>query len=118
MKRIAYKLLLGLLLICPVCERGRMYATQFTMHQYCPRCGAPFQRSTGEATGGMAITLVLVMAMGMAMGIPLVILTPISLWVALGCVGSLMIVFAVVFYRHARGLWVSILYLLGGLSEG
>ncbi len=118
MKRIAYKLLLGLLLICPVCERGRLYATQFTMHQYCPRCGAPFQRSTGEATGGMAITLVLVMAMGMGMGIPLVILTPISLWAAGGCLGSLMMVFAVVFYRHARGLWVSILYLLGGLSEG
>ena len=84
MQRIAHTLLLGFLMICLVCERGRMYATQFTMHQYCPRCGTPFQRSTGEATGGMAITLVVVAAMGMGMGIPLVVLTPISPWVAFG----------------------------------
>jgi hypothetical protein len=65
----------------------------------------------------MVITLVVVAAMGMGMGIPLVVLPPISPWVAFGCLGSLMIMFGVVLYRNARGLWVSILYLLGALSE-
>ncbi len=117
MKRIGYKLLLGLLLICPVCERGRMFATLFRMHRHCPRCRVTFEQSSGEATGAMAITLVVIAGMSMAIGIPLVVLTPISPWVLIGCLSIVVIVVGTLFYRNARGLWVSILYLFGALSE-
>ncbi len=117
MKRIGYTLLLGLLLICPACERGGMYARPFTMNRNCPRCGFRFERSPGEATGGMAITLVVVGAMSMAIGIPLVVLTPISPWLVIGFLTIFIIVVGSLFYRNARGLWVSIMYLLGATSE-
>ncbi len=117
MKRILYKLLLGLLLICPVCERGGMFARPFTMHRNCPQCGFRFERSSGEATGGMAITLVIIGGMSMAIGIPLVVLTPISPWVVIAFLSVFIIVAGTLFYRNARGLWVSILYVLGATSE-
>lgn len=117
MKHTFGKLLLGFLLICPVCEHGRMYATQWRMHQYCPRCGAPFEHDKGEVTGAMAITLVLFSAINVICGSLLVVLTPISPFVVIGFFGVFMLVAGTLFYRHARGLWVSFLYLSGSLWE-
>ncbi len=117
MKRTLSKLLLGFLLICPVCERGRMYATQWRMHQYCPQCGTPFERSTGEATGAMAITLVFVTVINLVVGTLLVVLTDIPVWFVLGVFLFFTLVVGPLFYRQARGLWVSFLYLIGALEE-
>ena len=117
MKRTLSKLVLGFFLICPVCERGRMYATQWRMHQYCPQCGVPFEHDKGEVTGAMAITLVLFSAITVICGSLLVVLTPISPFVVIGFFGVFTLVAGAMFYRHARGLWVSFLFLSGAMFE-
>lgn len=110
-------LLDGLLLRCPRCHRGRMFARGFTMNQACPRCGLPFERASGEITGGMGVNTVVTLAfitvgslvLGMNPAVPLV---PLLLGLALFA-----IVFPIAFYRSSRGLWASFLYLTGDNAE-
>ena len=106
----------GLLLRCPRCHRGRMFARGFTMHRDCPRCGLEFERASGEVTGGMAINLVLTLFVVMVGSLfalsPTVPLLPLLLGL-----GLFAIVFPIAFYRSSRGLWASFLYITGDNRE-
>lgn len=111
--RIVRSLWEGLALICPLCHRGRMFRSRFSMHRACPTCGAVFEREEGARTGGMYINIVVT---GVIFGIGFVameVLTPLSdtaiflFWMAF------MLLFPIVFYPHTRGLWVGIINLLG-----
>jgi uncharacterized protein (DUF983 family) len=109
------KLWLGLRLRCPYCEQGRMFCGLFTMDERCSVCGARYERQAGESIGGTLINLVAVelltviglIATQVLLRPPL--LFQIVFWI------SFNILFVILFYRHARGLWVSISYLSGGV---
>lgn len=116
MVRIIRALLLGLLLICPACGRGRMFRSFFTMNVRCPNCGVIFERDPGEITGGMGVNTVVsstlgfvLMAIGLIAGVP-------TLPLIAGLV-VFMLGFPVLFYRHARGVWTGFLYLSGAMFE-
>lgn len=112
---VVRKLLVGFLLRCPNCERGRMFRGLFKMEKTCPNCGVRFERADGEALGGMMVNLVLAEMLSIggffiteaAFHPPL--LTQIAVW------GSFNVIFCVLFYRHARALWVSVAYLTGSV---
>ncbi len=117
MFRMLRALLDGLLLRCPRCHTGKMFAHGFTMRQSCPRCGLEFERSAGEITGGMGIntvvTLLVITIGSLVFGLnPAVPLGPLLLGLALFAIG-----FPILFYRSSRGLWASVLYLTGHNSE-
>jgi uncharacterized protein (DUF983 family) len=110
-------LLYGLFLICPVCRQGKIFHSLFTINQRCPNCRVVFERDPGEVTGGMAITLVLVSTIGVVGGGLLALLTDLSVvWLLVGF-SVFTVLFGLLFYRHARGLWVSVLYLSGSMFE-
>jgi uncharacterized protein (DUF983 family) len=116
MGRILRALLAGLLLTCPACRHGDMFRGAFRMNVRCPACGVIFERDSGEITGGIAInslvtsTLAVVLAAYLAFsGMPVLL--------ELGGLTLFVIAFALLFYRHARGLWTSILYLTGDMFE-
>jgi uncharacterized protein (DUF983 family) len=117
MRRTLYVLLLGFMLRCPVCHRGKMFASLFKMHPRCPHCGVVFERHAGEVTGGMAITLVLVSTITVVSGSLLAVLTTISPLLIIGALSLFTVVVGLLFYRHARGLWVSFLYLSDSMFE-
>lgn len=107
----------GLLLRCPRCHTGRMFARGFTMNTACPNCGLPFEKATGEITGGMGIntvaTLAVITVLSLVFGLnPSVPLAPLLLGLALFA-----IVFPILFYRSSRGLWASFLYMTGDNTE-
>jgi uncharacterized protein (DUF983 family) len=107
----------GLLLRCPRCHSGRIFARGFTMNKICPTCRLPFEKATGEITGGMGInivvTLVIIIVCALVFGLnPAVPLAPLLIGLALFA-----ILFPIAFYRSSRGLWVSILYLTGDNEE-
>jgi uncharacterized protein (DUF983 family) len=117
MIRMLRAILDGLLLRCPRCERGRMFARRFTMYRSCPVCGLPFEQASGEITGGMGInivlTLLVIIVSALALGRdPAIPLPPL-----LGGLALFAIAFPILFYRSSRGLWVSLLYLTGNNSE-
>lgn len=110
-------LLDGLLLRCPRCHTGKMFAHGFTMRHTCPNCGLEFERATGEITGGMGIntvvTLLMITAASLFFGLnPSIPLLPLILGLALFA-----ILFPIAFYRSSRGLWASVLYLTGDNAE-
>jgi uncharacterized protein (DUF983 family) len=116
MLRVVRAFLDGLLLRCPRCHSGRMFASWFRMRRACPTCGLPFERASGEITGGMGFnivaTLALVIVTAVVVGFSSVPLLP-----ALLAMGALAVLFPIVFYPFSRGLWVGLLYLTGDNAE-
>jgi uncharacterized protein (DUF983 family) len=117
MRRTLHILLLGLILKCPVCQCGKMFASLFDMHARCPHCGVVFEHDAGEVTGAIAIALTVLLAfVGVAGGV-LALMTTIHAAVLIGGLALATTLFGLLFYRHARGLWVSFLYLSGAMFE-
>jgi uncharacterized protein (DUF983 family) len=109
------KLWMGLRLRCPNCEQGHMFSGLFKIETLCPHCGARFERMSGESIGGTLINLSLAEVLSMGgylltqwlFSPPLVF--QLTFWVTFN------LLFIVFFYRHARGVWVSVAYLLGSV---
>ena len=93
-----------------------MFRSLFVMNVRCPTCNIVFERDNGEVTGGMAINTALMCLIAVAGGV-LAITTSIPTGQLLLGVATIMILFGVFFYRHARALWVGILLLAGTINE-
>ena len=110
-----HKLLVGLRLRCPNCERGHLFHGLFTMDETCPYCGVRYERREGESIGGTMINLACaeVLSMGGYIVTQALFAPPLAFqltfWVAFN------IIFIVLFYRHARGIWASLSFLSGGV---
>lgn len=108
----------GLRLRCPSCHQGRMFVSLFQMRRSCPVCGLPFERADGEVSGGMAMNFI---ATGIVITVGSLyfgLFSTIALWLVLSGLGLFAIVFPIVFYPCSRGLWASLLFLMGANSEG
>lgn len=117
MKHTLHILWIGLRLTCPACQRGKMYKSLFDMHARCPHCGVVFEQDAGEVTGAIAICMtVLLTFIGVAGGV-LALLTTIPAGILILGLSIFTTLFGILFYRHARGLWVSFLFLSGAMFE-
>ena len=116
MFRVLRVLYVTMLLSCPACQRGRMFRSLFQMNVRCPVCGVVFERDAGEVTGAMAINTALMSLMAI-IGAVLAIITTIPTGWLIGGTAAVMIFFGVFFYRHARAVWVGILFLTGAIFE-
>jgi uncharacterized protein (DUF983 family) len=97
----------GLLLRCPVCGQGKLFRSAFGMHQQCPVCHFVYEREEGYFTSAIAIDLVVSELIVTAVALPLAANPSISIMtVLLWCI-PLSILLPVIFYRHSRGLWMS-----------
>ncbi len=110
------KMFVGFMLRCPNCEQGKLFSGgSFEMNQTCPNCGVRFERQSGESLGGMMINLVTAELLTIGGWILTEVLfdfpwVPVlAFWVAFN------ILFCIAFYRSARGIWVSISYMGGGV---
>jgi uncharacterized protein (DUF983 family) len=116
MFRVLRVLYVTMLLRCPACQRGRMFRSLFQMNVRCPVCGVVFERDAGEVTGAMAINTALMSLMAIV-GAVLAIITTIPTGWLIGGTAVVMIFFGVFFYRHARAVWVGVLFLTGAIFE-
>lgn len=107
----------GLILRCPRCHQGRMFDHGMHMRGECPVCGLPFERSSGEITGGMCINACLTQSIVFVLG-------AVAGWYAWIWLGPLLLLLVAIsiaipiaFYKPSRGLWASIIYLTGDNEE-
>jgi len=107
----------GLRLICPACRYGRMFRSLWTMNLRCPVCGIIFERDAGEVTGGMWINATVTSTLIVIPALYFALFTSVSIGLLIGALAVFTVVFGLWFYRPARGLWVSILYLTGSIDE-
>jgi uncharacterized protein (DUF983 family) len=114
--QILHKSWVGLSLRCPNCEQGKMFDGLLHMLKECPVCGVRFERQSGESVGGMYFNL----GIAELITIPGFLLIDtlfhppfiphVLFWLAFT------VLFCLFFYRHARGLWVAISHLTGGVQ--
>lgn len=109
------KLSIGLRRRCPECERGQIFASHFQINATCAYCGVRFERSSGDAVGGVYINVAVAEFTAMT-GFFLVhtlfhppMLAQLFIWI------PYVLVFSILFYPYARGLWVGVMYLTGGI---
>lgn len=114
-RRALHVLSLGLRLRCPACGCGRLFSRGIHMRPTCPYCHVRFERSYGESLGAVYLNT------GATLGLALIgffsvdaafsppVLDQLVLW------GGFSLVFPMLSFRAARGLWVSIAYLTGGV---
>lgn len=109
-------MLMGFLLRCPNCEKGKLFSGgSFDINPTCPNCGVRFERQSGESLGGMMINLVTAEILTVGGWILTEVLFDfpwqytLAFWVVFN------IVFCIAFYRSARGIWVAISYMGGGV---
>ena len=105
----------GFRLRCPCCGHGRLFKTAFVMYDRCSGCDEKFEREPGQWFGAVYFNLGLTLAVavtGFVMTQTFTALTmsqQVALWTPVAGLGPL------VFYRHAKGLWTSVIFLGEGL---
>jgi uncharacterized protein (DUF983 family) len=105
----------GARLRCPCCGYGPLFESTFRMYERCSACDERFEREPGQWLGAIYINLALTMgAVGIGLLIAGTIWSPtlgerLAVGVSLAAVGPL------VFFRYAKGLWTSIIFLGEGL---
>src|SRR5688500_13734748 len=106
-----HKILVGLRLRCPNCEKGEISTGLFTVPRKCPACGHEFERRDGESLGAMMLKLCLVEMLAVFGFFGIELLTEIPLlpnaifWLAVSIFGPLLL------YRYTRGMWIAVVYL-------
>ncbi len=110
-----HKLVVGLSLRCPACEQGRMFTNLLHIEETCPYCDSRFERYPGESTGGMMIALMVAQFVAVGGFFLTEALFQLPHIVALPLWSVLLVIFSLLFYRHARGLWVAVVYLTGAV---
>ncbi len=105
----------GVRLRCPCCGYGPLFRSTFRMYDRCLACDEPFEREPGQWLGAVYINLLLTMG-AVLVGLLIVDLVwapqlagQLAVGVGFAAAGPL------VFYRHAKGLWTSIIFLGEGL---
>jgi len=107
----------GIRLACPVCGEGRLFRGWFKMYERCPVCGFYYEREEGYFTGAMAINLVISELLLAALAIPLALQPWMSLMLLVVIGATLAILFPILFYRHSKGLWMSIDHILHPVEQ-
>ena len=116
MIRVVRCLFAGLSLICPACRHGRLFRSAWKMNVRCPACGVIFERDGGQVTGGVAINSLVTSTLAVTLA-GVLFFSHLPLLIELGGLVAFTVAFALLFYRHARGLWTSIIYLTGDMFE-
>jgi uncharacterized protein (DUF983 family) len=94
-----------------------MFESFFKMRTACQVCGNLFERSSGEITGGMGISIVATLFIIIVAGVIIGVNPSIPLVPALLIMGLVAIVFPILFYPISRGLWAGMLYVTGDNDE-
>jgi len=116
---ILRKLWVGFTLRCPNCEQGRLFNRhrRFNLHMEstCPYCEVRFERNSGDSIGAVYINVALAELTAMTGFFTInslfhpPMLHQLVFWV------PYIVVFALLFYPRARGLWTGVLWLTGGV---
>ncbi|GAB5493922.1 MAG: hypothetical protein Phog2KO_41370 [Phototrophicaceae bacterium] len=110
------KLWLGFRLKCPNCEEGSMTEGLIGLKQECDVCHVKFERKPGESAGASILWVSILPLIAMFIFFAIELTNPgTSLWISAGIPLGFVVIAGVLGYRNARGLWIAISYLTGGV---
>ena len=107
----------ALALRCPACGTTALYAGRFAMRPGCAACGLEYEPEQGFFVGAIYVNYAVTAAIGLGSVLVLDALWPMSLTTELLIAVPLMALVPVVFFHHARSLWLAITHLAGGVER-
>lgn len=96
----------ALRLRCPRCGVGKLYAKPFKMFEYCPHCQLKFEREQGYFIGAMYINYGATVGVAVPGYLLLDAFTGMTINQQLAVWVPFAVVFPLVFFHHARSLWL------------
>jgi uncharacterized protein (DUF983 family) len=107
----------GLRLRCPVCGEGKLYRRCFSMYRQCPACHFTYAREAGYYTAAVAINIFLSEVFVLAVVLPMAAYNAVPLVTLLLAGGVGVCILPLLFYHHAKSLWMSIEHLFHPVSN-
>jgi len=107
----------ALRLRCPRCGRTRLFAGWFRMRDTCAACGLRYEREQGYFVGAIYVNYLLTAALGLGGVLLLDGILGLSLAQQLALAIPCMLLAPLLFFRHARSLWLAIGYLVETLDD-
>lgn len=93
---------------CPLCGKGPLFTSWFTIRESCPGCGFFVEREEGYFTGAMALNLVVAELLFVAGFVASIILTwPTVPWHLMYGWLVVAVVAPVAFYPFSKTLWLA-----------
>jgi uncharacterized protein (DUF983 family) len=102
---------------CPVCGRGAIFRSHFSMNRNCPACGVVFWKDPGESLGAMYLDYAVATAVFLIGWLPLALLTNLSDTLQIAILGALAVASVLVFYPFTRSAWTVLVYISGGIER-
>jgi uncharacterized protein (DUF983 family) len=87
------------------------------MWDVCSACGLRYEREQGYFVGAIYVNYALTAALGLGGVLLLDRIVGLSLWQELAVAVPVMLVAPLLFFRHARSLWLAVDFLIAGLDE-
>src|SRR5215210_3447792 len=105
-------LLRGLRLRCPACGEGRLYRSLFKMNPSCSFCDLVFQREQGYFIGAIYVNVIATESLIFFAYLASLIVLPAADTSVYTVLFAMALVLPILFYRHARSLWLSFDYFI------
>ena len=102
---------------CPVCGRGDIFESHFTMNRSCPNCHVVFWKDPGESLGAMYVDYAVATVVFLVAWLLLDLFTNLSDPVQIVIVGALAVASVLVFYPFSRSVWTLLVDISGGIEK-
>jgi uncharacterized protein (DUF983 family) len=102
---------------CPVCGRGAIFSSHFTMNRACPNCHVIFWQDPGEGLGAMYLDYAVAVAVFIAGWIVLALGTQLSNLTQVAILAAASGASVVVAFPFTRSVWTVLVYLSGGIER-
>jgi len=107
----------ALRLRCPRCGQSPLFTGWFSMRDACPACGLRYEREQGYFVGAIYVNYALTSLLGLGGVLLLDSVVGLSLVQQLALAIPIMLFAPLLFFRHARSLWLAVGFLAGSLDE-
>jgi uncharacterized protein (DUF983 family) len=100
----------GMLRLCPVCGRGRIFCSLLRLRRTCPACGWVVEREPGAVTGSMYLVSVLTLPFAALVFFAVWLLTPWPPWLQVAVGVPVIVAFSIPALWVSRGVWAAVEY--------
>ena len=107
----------GVRLRCPACGEGALFQSLFKMHDRCPNCGMVFMREQGYFIGAIYVNVIVTEGLIFLTYLICLITRPADDRTVYTVLFVLALVIPLLFYRHARSIWLSFDYVMDPPEE-
>lgn len=105
-----------LLLRCPHCFRGAIFAGLWRMHSHCPVCDIRYERETGYFMNAIFFGYIFGFLVILPLNVVLYLIEAPLIWFGIGTLATLTLLSPLIF-RYSRAMWMHLDEMLDPRSE-